>query len=360
MNALPEDRFGDAVDNLFPQERAAANWALRVRAGLSPAEAREFERWLARDPDHATYFAELNATSHLLDQLQDPALVDTASVPAGAVAADARQGVNFRRFTTAALGAAAALVLAGIGWWRQEAVRARSESVAQSFVAAVDASRSLTLPDGSLVQLAPGAAVQVLYTVEARRVRLSHGEAYFSVAKLPGRPFHAEAGEISVRAVGTAFNVRYESQAVEVIVTEGRVRVEQAGQPVRLSAEATATSEPERLLQAGERARIAVRLAPPPGAQSQTPPRVAPPLVLVEDWQARRLEFVATPLAEVVAEFNRHNAHKLAIGDPALAHRTFGGVFAPTGYQSFVEVLEQSFGISAEQRPGLTILRVAQ
>ena len=55
------------------------------------------------------------------------------------------------------------------------------------------------------------------------------GEAYFTVAKNPGRPFVVAAGGVGVRAVGTAFNVRLDSDAVEVLVTEGRVQVSRSG-----------------------------------------------------------------------------------------------------------------------------------
>jgi transmembrane sensor len=76
-------------------------------------------------------------------------------------------------------------------------------------------------------------------------------------------------------------------------------------------------------------------------------------------WQTNRLEFADTPLSEVVAEFNRYNRHQLIIADPLLSGEVFGGTFAPSGYDSLVEVLEQSFGVVAERHAGKTILRRA-
>lgn len=85
----------------------------------------------------------------------------------------------------------------------------------------------------------------------------------------------------------------------------------------------------------------------------------APRIASVLAWQADQLEFSDTPLAEVVFEFNRYNRHKLVIDDPLLARQTFGGAFAPNGYESLVEVLEKGFGVLAERRPDETILRKA-
>jgi transmembrane sensor len=74
-------------------------------------------------------------------------------------------------------------------------------------------------------------------------------------------------------------------------------------------------------------------------------------------WQEGRLEFFETPLAEVVAEFNRYNRHKIVIADPELAARRFGGAFASHQIEPFLELLEQSFGVVAEHHSTETVIR---
>jgi transmembrane sensor len=86
----------------------------------------------------------------------------------------------------------------------------------------------VTLPDGSVLQLNTDSVVETAYSPTERRVRLKKGEAFFSVAKNPQRPFWVDVGAVSVRAVGTAFNVRFRPEAVEVLVKEGKVSVNQA------------------------------------------------------------------------------------------------------------------------------------
>ena len=83
------------------------------------------------------------------------------------------------------------------------------------------------LDDGSVAELNRGAEIEVNYTVAERRVVLRRGEALFTVAKNPARPFVVRAGGVDVRAVGTAFNVKLAGPNLEVLVTEGTVHVSQ-------------------------------------------------------------------------------------------------------------------------------------
>jgi transmembrane sensor len=55
---------------------------------------------------------------------------------------------------------------------------------------------------------------------------LKQGEAFFEVAKDPNRPFVVSAGSKRVVAVGTKFSVRRDADSVGVVVTEGKVRVD--------------------------------------------------------------------------------------------------------------------------------------
>lgn len=347
---------GDAPSAI---EEAAAQWAVRHQGRLSASESRAFRRWLAEDPRHAAVYSEMTETSDLLDLLRDPALAGDA--PSGATSI--RPSV-WRTWGPRTALAAAALVVAGVLWLNRSERRA---DFAESVVTEVGGRRELRLPDGSSVLLNTDSALAVDYDARGRRVRLSRGEAFFSVAKDAERPFRVEVGSVSVRAVGTAFNVRYRPNAVEVVVKEGRVSVNPFIAP---SDQGGAAAEAERargeqadphLLEAGQFAKIALGTAVAgAGAQSSVEVDAMETLRLESllAWQSGRLEFSETPLAEVVAEFNRYNRHKLVIDDPTLAAQTFGGSFAPSGYDSLVDVLK-SFGVVAVRGGDRTILRRA-
>jgi transmembrane sensor len=145
-----------------------------------------------------------------------------------------------------------------------------------------------------------------------------------------------------VRAVGTAFNVRLGAATVEVLVTEGQVRVNSSG-----SAHAPGIS----ILRIGQRAVV-------PLSSGSLPPQVthvsAEEIAYYLGWKPKLLEFASTPLKEVVAEFNRRNHVQLVIADPALCAVPIVASFRSDNIDGFVRLLELSAGVQAE-RDGDTI-----
>ncbi|UDF32516.1 UNVERIFIED_ORG: FecR family protein (plasmid) [Roseateles sp. XES5] len=84
-------------------------------------------------------------------------------------------------------------------------------------------SRTVTLADGSQVNLSGGSAIGVDITPEERRVRLLSGEAFFDVAHDAARPFTVEAGEARVVVLGTAFDVALDPSSTTVQLARGVV-----------------------------------------------------------------------------------------------------------------------------------------
>jgi transmembrane sensor len=167
------------------------------------------------------------------------------------------------------------------------------------------------------------------------------GEAPFAVAHNPGRPFVVSAGGVTVRAVGTAGNVRFVSGAVEVTVTEGKVAVG----PARSNNVAT-------MIAANQRRAIPLTptAAAGPGVERLAPADVRTALA----WQQRVPGFSDTPLAEIAARFNRHHALQLAVADPARGARRIGGMFALDDVEAFVRLLDRD-GIIRAERDGDTV-----
>ena len=335
-------------------ELEAAEWIARRYAGLSPEEQHEFQRWRAVDPRHHATFTELEETWRALDRVRAPGEKRFGSDPDILAPRRPRWA---RRFAPA-FAAAAAVVLAGAVWWRTASPD--RASYASAVATAVGEFQQIELPDGSTLRVNTDTRLEIAYSASERRVRLTLGEAFFTVAKSHARPFFVEANGVAVRAVGTAFNVRLHAQTVEVLVTEGRVRVADSARGESLivarSAERSAGEPP--LLVAGERAVVA---APSTAGEARSPvvaDRVAAPdLARVLAWQERRLEFVAAPLAEIVAEFNRYNRMQLIVEGAGLAAERFGGSFRADQPDTLVRLLETRFGLRAERRGNETILR---
>lgn len=326
-------------------EFMASNWIVRMDAGLSSREQNELLEWLAADPRHVELFKVQKAKWEALDRLKDWRPTHCAEpnpdllVPAMPLRRRVAAPVCF------ALAASVAIAL-GL-WWRTAELTVPPAPAPVAFAVAAAYERRV-LDDGTKIELNRGARFEVAYTGGERRVRLAEGEAFFEVVKDPARPFVVEAAGVGVRAIGTAFNVRVEAGAVDVLVTEGRVQVE----PVALSlGEDEVAKARHAHLQAGERTLVARGHG------------TAPPIITKVDrdttarllaWKPRLLEFFATPLAEAVAEFNRHNRVQLVLDDPALGALPIEASFRADNVDAFVRALELTTGVQV-RRDGDTI-----
>ncbi|MFC4347127.1 FecR family protein [Kordiimonas lipolytica] len=103
--------------------------------------------------------------------------------------------------------------------------------------------RLVTLKDGSTVQLNTNTKISVAFTGDVRQTALAYGEALFSVAKNPDRPFRVDLGGRSVQVVGTQFNILRHNNQLVVTVAEGLVDVA----PTHVIEEEAQSAERERL-----------------------------------------------------------------------------------------------------------------
>lgn len=123
-----------------------------------------------------------------------------------------------------------ALLLGALGYsWLQPHFNSGfSSSALVEYTAPYGSKTSLKLADGSLVWLNAGTTLKYNQQFGSRNrdIELS-GEAYFEVAKNKDLPFTVNAKEISVRALGTKFNVKAypEETAIETILLEGSVKL---------------------------------------------------------------------------------------------------------------------------------------
>jgi transmembrane sensor len=87
------------------------------------------------------------------------------------------------------------------------------------------------LPDGSTVWLNAGSRIEYepSFSGMLREVTL-YGEAYFDVVKQTGRPFIVHAGNVNIKVMGTAFNVKsYPGEgSIETTLIRGLVQVTRA------------------------------------------------------------------------------------------------------------------------------------
>ena len=321
-------------------ERTAAQWVLRRDRGLTATEQDELSQWLAADSRHGEALALQRWGWDELDRLAglQTSLGAVPNPDLFAPRAKARARRGWWLAATSSLAAAAAVVLL-ITLRSPPATSENAPPPAAVSTALAAPCERLTLEDGSVVELNRGASVEVVYSATERRVRLVCGEANFTVAKNPERPFVVNAGGVDVRAVGTVFNVRLAREAVEVVVSEGRVKLERP--PVdTVAREAT-------VLSVGESAVVLL------GASALGPQVTAlavPELAARLAWQPRLLDFTGAPLTDIVAEFNRRNPVQLAVDDATLGALRLSAAFRSDNVEGFVRLMESDFGMRAEWR----------
>lgn len=348
--------------------QTAAEWVVRRDGGLSAGERRALGEWKSADVLHAAELARMEGAWRALDGMGDVADL-RALADAAVCRARARQRRRQRlRWGATMFAAAAALLVGFVGWGGLEQESpVLLDTANKNYRVLASSLQRMILPDGSVAELNGASRIEVDYTPAARHVRLTEGEAHFIVAKNPDRPFFVSAGSVTVRAIGTAFNVRLAPEVIEVLVTHGQVKLEPTPPPAVPPAGghptpadpppvAAAADESGPALVAGQRAVIL-------RADGASPARAAVGEVDragIEEalgWQSTRLVFNNTPLSEVVEGFNRYNSHRLTIGDPAIRDRTLTGVFRADNVEGFARLLRHSIDVKAELRtPTETVL----
>ena len=330
--------------NRHEGENEAAVWAWRMDRGLSAEEQDALFDWLAIDPKHSEFLNRQRGDWKRLDKLSAWRPEHSGRPNPDLLAPKPKPVVN--RLFWGAMAAAAAFAVVFVSY-QQISVRV-SDSASERVAESKPEIRN-ELDDGSTIKLKEGAEVSVEFTDTERRVRLLKGEAFFIVAKDANRPFVVEVQGVDVSAIGTAFNVRFDAEAVEVLVAEGVVKL---GSSSDSSASPELRIEPR--LEAHERAIISLT------SQDLVVPQVAVlskgEIQRVLAWQHGTMTFASKPLAEIIEELNRLNDMQLTIVDEALASEHFSGSLQSNNVEGFVSLLEKGYDVKAALRGNLEIL----
>jgi len=259
----------------------------------------------------------------------------------------ARRQRRRRRLLGAGVMVAAVLVLAAVVRPPRAAETSVPESGDKAAALEILRPRQFALPDGSVVELMEGAVVTPDFTSATRLVRLERGEAFFSVRPEARRPFVVRARGVDVRAVGTAFSVAVGASDIAVLVEHGRVAV---------SGAAPGAAERPVYLDGGQRTSVA--------NDAEHAPQVfdaSAELGRLLAWRAPRLQLRETPLAEVVAIFNRQPAAvPLRLSDPRLARLPVSGVIRADNTDVLLGLLRTAYGVRSQHGENEIVLSPGQ
>jgi transmembrane sensor len=281
----------------------ALDWVVKQSSGpLGEAEQRAFDLWYDQGERHQGAYLRAQAIWHTLDKTTMQANLRPTS-PGRALGMTGPKPASRRAVL---IGGASAAAAAGIAAWML-GPRLRTGNVLSSAAGEI---RKIPLADKSVASLNSATQIEVDLTPAVRRIVLTRGEALFQVARNPERPFIVEAGNARVQAIGTAFGVNRKDGGAEVLVTEGVVEVwNSTGDHTRkrlTAGQSTFVSEqPAAIVVASAPADVERKLA----------------------WHDGRIILDNETLSDAVAEFNRYNATKLVIADPAIRDRRFVGQY---------------------------------
>ncbi|GAA0721727.1 FecR family protein [Dokdonella soli] len=320
--------------------QTAADWWARLRdPEVSDEVMQQWLEWVYADTRHLDAFEQVTDLGHRLGTLDD---VTRRSFLGEFTQTPATLRPRPRFSLSMAAGLAAGLILIGYMTWNWMAPGVKQ----QVYASAVAENREITLPDGTRVALGGASRLATRFSKSQRQVELSAGEAFFQVVHDTEKPFVVTAGPLTIRDVGTAFDVRRTGGRVTIAVTEGRVHVEgnvgATGSSQRSSIDAVAGQ----------------LVSYDPAAPAFTVGSVTAEQATA--WRSDRLEFNNEPLGVVVANINRYSSRQIRIADAHLEALTFTGVIKTDAIDRWLGALPQVLPLRVSQTPGEVTLSEAK
>ena len=329
-----------------PLIEEALRWLVVLRdKAASDSDREAFAFWLKKDPRHEAAwrraqqvwmrvgkigpaFAKREAAAALAAQQSETVPVLRAAGPRPVVpqaTAARRVLVGRRRLLYAAAAVTAVAVPAG--------VLLSSPGLLADQRTAAGERRTVTLQDGSTVELGAASSLSVDFSPELRRVVLHEGEAFFNVTSDRGRPFMVEAASGRTRALGTAFDVKLGGDSVTVSVTEHSVEVSVEGADI-------VVGEGQQV-RYSRRKISAVREAD---------------LGQVEAWRRDRLIFQEAPLGDVVADLERYRGGRIVMTESRLRDIPVTAVFDAKQADAAVDTIAATLPIRVRRVTDLLVV----
>lgn len=328
------------------KQKNIENLLLKFSKGdLTPSEAKELALLVKQGDDNedlkriiAVYWeksehTEIDApTYQLLERLN--AGINDAGIKGKYNIGTSRNGVyNFMKY------AAVILITVGATWfWKDytssvpaQAALASNENLHANEISVLYGSKSkVTLPDGSVVNLNSGSVLRypARFDTKSRNVSIE-GEAYFEVTKDSLHPFYVKTNGITVRVLGTKFNVKSypDERTVETTLVTGKIELYANNQKI---------NEKNRLLvlKPNEQAIFEVKKGVKDSIISMAYNQDVDVNPIIS-WKDNRLMFRDEKFINLAQKLKRWYNVDIEIDDPKLQATAFSGVFVK-------ETVEQS------------------
>jgi len=186
-----------------------------------------------------------------------------------------------------------------------------------------------TLPDGSLIALNSNTTISYpkKFQKVERRIKLE-GEAFFDIERNEEKPFIIEAGNAFVQVLGTKFNVKaYENSEIEVIVTEGLVKL------YIIDSETLDSSS--IFLKAGQKGRISTKEKIPVYVSENIPDELV--------WMDYTLIFKDTDLKRAFSLLEDHYNVKINVSNEHILDCRITTTFTNNTIDDVIEIIVATF-----------------
>ena len=303
------------VDDISHQ---ASAWFALVQGGSpTAAERAELAAWLDADPRHAEAYAQLEHLWAASAQLYPQTLAPTAPQ------------LSRRRFVGLGIAASAVAVTAcASALWLNDMGLPFAD-----VRSAVGERRTVTLPDGSSVDLAGNTALNVDFSPTRRAVELLHGEAYFNVLPSAAGEFTVISRSGQVVAADAGFCLSCDEGSALLAVNRKTVRVVTANQQVDLGEGLSMRFSSDRT-GAIQHAELEQILA----------------------WRSGRLVFFDKPLLTVIDELQRWREGRIFIMDKQLAMRRVSLILNLNKPEQMLDAITKALAVRVDRYTGLITL----
>jgi len=293
--------------------------------------------WLKENPDN---IKELNAFRQAVSTIKNTGTTSKfdaeKAISHFEKSTNSEKSSNIRKMVLFASSVAAIFILLfGLYFFHSTNIKPL-QTLAQSS----DTLHQVQLIDGSIVTLNKNAVLQAQdnFTAENRNVILK-GEAFFEIQADKKHPFIIQVNNVSVKVVGTSFNIYNDSLTNDVIVTvkTGIVEVTYLDKTVSIRKGDQASFY-------GSDKNIEV---------------TKNDIINSDSWKTGQIVFENTPLNMVIESLNKNLSANFAIGSPELNNRELMATFnIHDSIDEVIEVLTVVLGVQIENEKGVQTLYI--
>ena len=321
----------------------AADWLVKMDSeSFSKKDREALKSWLQQDPAHAHALKSLATVWSDMDlYVHDVALMENEQHSHSGSATETSPAFFSRTYAFPFL----FVILFSFLLWQPLSEQVFGLFKEPYYATEVGSQKLNRLPDGSTVHLNTDTVIEVAYTDDKRGINLLRGEALFDVEHDPERPFVVYISGREVRAIGTKFVVRLESNNILVTVTDGQVQLSKQPEDTNTSPDLieTNTSDVQPvLISKGQEVEVEIS---------------SDSLTLLKDldkeelnrrlaWTDGFLVFKNQRLEEIVKELSRYTNDRVVIVDPEIGDLRVSGRFSMSDTNALLDAVEVSFNVA--------------